>query len=278
MNKTDTLSPISRSLTYLSSILYLSVGAALFAAPQWAAVDFAWNVSPFVVMTIGAWFLGNGAMAFESARDWRWSVTHPTLAYLWAFAIADTAVFISFWDKVNLGSVSATGYALALIVGLVTALVGITEAITRRPTVRPIGAPVETWVRTGMISFLIVTGILTLGGLLAKQGGLSTEGVLFPEKITVFTVRVFAVFFGALLIGGIPLIRSQGVAPLYFILRPGLVLIAATLIAALVNLGAFDFAARPLGLGYFAAYLTTLIFALVVIQRYRGSAPLNVAA
>jgi hypothetical protein len=275
MNKTDSLSPLSRSLTYLSSILYLSVGAALFLAPTWAAVDFAWNVSPFVVMTIGAWFLGNVAMAFESARDWRWSVTHPTLAYLWAFAIADTAVFISFWDKVNLGSVSATGYALALLVGLITALMGITEALTRRPVVTSVGTPIETWLRSGMIFFLIVAAILTVGGLLAGQGGLSTEGALFPEKITLFTVRVFAVFLGAVVIGGIPLIRSQGVAPLYFILRPGLVLIAAIVIAALVNLGAFDFAARPLGLAYFAAYLITLIFALVVIQRYRGSAPLH---
>lgn len=275
MSKTDSLSPLSRSMTYLSSILYLSVGLTLFLAPTWAAVDFAWNVSPFVVMTIGAWFIGNGAMAFESARDWRWSVTHPTLAYLWTFAIADTAVFVSFWDKVNLGSVSSTSYSLTLLVGLITALVGIAEVLIRRPAVKSIGAPVETWVRTGMISFLIVTGILTLGGLLAKQGGLSTEGILFPEKITLFTVRVFAVFFGALLIGGIPLIRSQGVAPLYFILRPGLVLIAAIVIAALVNLGTFDFAARPLGLGYFAAYLASLIFALVVLQRYRGSAPLN---
>lgn len=277
MSKTDSLSPLSRSLTYLSSILYLSVGAALFLAPAWAAVDFAWNVSPFVVMTIGAWFIGNGAMAFESARDWRWSVTHPTLAYLWSFAIADTAVFVSFWDKVNLGSVSSTSYSLALLAGLATAVVGITEVLTRRPVVTSVGAPVESWVRTSMITFLIITGILTLGGLLAKGGGLSTEGALFPEKITLFTVRVFAVFFGALLIGGIPLIRSQGVAPLYFILRPGIILIAAIVVAALVNFAAFDFAARPLGLGYFAAYLVTLMFALVVLQRYRSSAPLNAA-
>src|SRR5690349_5927090 len=186
MNKTDSLSSLSRSLTYLSSILYLSVGAALFLAPTWAAADFAWKVSPFVVMTIGAWFIGNGAMAFESARDWRWSVTHPTLAYLWAFAIADTAVFVSFWDKVNLGSVSATTYSLALLAGLITALVGISEVLTRRPVVTSVGAPIEAWVRMSMILFLIVTGILTLGGLLAKQGGLSTEGVLFPEKITLF--------------------------------------------------------------------------------------------
>jgi hypothetical protein len=278
MNRSDTLSPLSRSLTYLSSVLYLSVGLTMFLAPAWVAPDFGWKVSPFVAMTIGAWLLGNGAMAFESARDWRWSVVHPALAYLWAFAIADTAVFLYFWEKVTLGSVSSTGYALALLVGLITALVGIVEAVTRRPVVTSVGAPIATWVRTGMIFFLIVTGILTIGGLLAPQGGLSTEGTLFPEKITLFTVRVFAVFFGALVIAGIPLMRSRGIAPLYFILRPGLVLITALIIAALVHIGAFDFAARPLGLAYFAAYLVTLIFALVVLQRYRGSAPLNVTA
>jgi hypothetical protein len=278
MNRTDSLSPLSRSLTYLGSLLYLSVGLTMFLAPSWVAPDFGWKVSPFVAMTIGAWLVGNGAMAFESARDWRWSVVHPALTYLWTFAIADVAVVAAFWEKFSISSVASTGYALAILVGLITAVVGIFEAITRRPVVTSVGAPIATWVRTGMIFFLIVVGILTVGGLLAPQGGLSTEGTLFPEKITLFTVRVFAVFFGALLIAGIPLMRSQGVAPLYFILRPGLVLIAALLIAALVNLGAFDFAARPLGLAYFAAYLGTLIFALVVLQHYRRSAPLNAIA
>jgi hypothetical protein len=278
MNEKDSLSPLSRALTYTSSFLYLSVGSTMFLAPAWVAADFAWNVSPFVAMTIGAWLLGNGAMAFESARDWRWSVTHPALAYLWAFAIADTAVFVAFWDKVTLGSVASTGYSLALFAGLTTALVGIVEALTRRPAVTSIGTSIETWVRTGMIFFLIVTGILSLGGLLAQEGGLSTEAAVFPEKISLFTVRVFAAFLGALVIGGIPLIRSQGVAPLYFILRPGIVLIAAIVMAALVHLGAFDFAARPLGLAYFVAYLGSLIFALIVVQRYRGSSPLTVAA
>jgi hypothetical protein len=276
MNQTDRLSPLSRSLTYISSFLYLSVGLTMFLAPSWVAPDFGWKVSPFVAMTIGAWLLGNGAMAFESARDWRWSVVHPALTYLWAFAITDTAVVLAFWEKFSIGSVSSTGYALAILVGLITALVGIIEAITRRPVVTSVGAPIEAWVRTGMIFFLIVTAIITIGGLLAPQGGLSTEGALFPEKITLFTVRVFAVFLGALVIAGIPLIRSRGVGPLYFILRPGIVLITTIVIAALVNLGAFDFTARPLGLAYFAAYLVTLIFALVVIQRYRGSSPLNV--
>jgi hypothetical protein len=53
------LSSISRTLTYLSALCYLLVGTVLFLAPGWGSGKFAWNVSPFVLMTIGGWCLGN---------------------------------------------------------------------------------------------------------------------------------------------------------------------------------------------------------------------------
>jgi hypothetical protein len=277
MSKSESLSNFSRGLTYVSAASYFLVGLTMFLAPTWTAADFAWNVSPFVAMTIGAWCIGNAVMAYESARVWRWAIAHPALVYLWAFAITDAVVFALFWDKVVLSSPVALAYAFTLFIAVLTALVGIVEAITLRPSVTSVGAPIEGWVRAGMVFFMIVVGTLALGGLLAQQGGLSTEAVVFPEKLTLFTVRAFAVFFGSLVIAGIPLIRSKGIAPLYFTARAALLLIIPILIAAFVNLDKFDFAARPLGLGYFAAYIGTLIFTLIVLQRYRGSSPLSVS-
>lgn len=278
MNKPETLSTFSRGLTYISAAFYFLVGLTMFLAPVWTSANFAWKVSPFVAMTIGAWCLGNAAMAYESARVWRWTITHPALVYLWMFAMAETGVLVFFWSKVVLTSPIAWAYALALLVAVLTAFVGVVETMIRRPVVTSIGAPIEKWVRAGMVFFIIVVGTLALGGLQAQQGGLSTEAVVFPETLTLFTVRAFAVFFGSLVIAGIPLMRSGGIAPLYFILRPGILLIIPILIAAFANLDKFDFAARPLGLGYFAAYIGTLIFALIVLQRYRGSSPLSSSA
>ncbi|MEA3156305.1 MAG: hypothetical protein QOK44_3894, partial [Betaproteobacteria bacterium] len=53
------LSPALRRLTYITALLYAVLGAVLFAAPVQTSTQFAWKVSPFVTMTIGAWCLGN---------------------------------------------------------------------------------------------------------------------------------------------------------------------------------------------------------------------------
>jgi hypothetical protein len=145
--------------------------------------------------------------------------------------------------------------------------------VTRRPAAPPLGAPIKTWVRAAMTFFVIVVTVLAIGGLQARQGGLSTEGAVFPEPLTLFTVRAFAVFFGSLVIEGILLLRSRGIIPLYFTLRTGIWLIIPILIAAFVHLRLFDFANRPLGLGYFAAYIGTLIFSFAVLWSYRSSSP-----
>ena len=278
MNKPESLSTLSRGLTYISAVFYFLVGLTMFLAPAWTSANFAWKVSPFVAMTIGAWCIGNATMAYESARIWQWAITHPTLVYLWSFAIAETGVLILFWDKVVLNSPIAWAYAFTLIIAVLTAFVGIVETMIRRPAVTSIGAPIESWVRAGMVFFMIVVGTLALGGLQAQQGGLSTEAVIFPETLTLFTVRAFAVFFGSLVIAGIPLIRSKGIAPLYFTARAAIMLIIPILYAAFANLDKFDFTARPLGLGYFVAYIGTLIFTLIVLQRYRNSSPSSASA
>jgi hypothetical protein len=275
MDQPVSLSSYSRWLTYLTAVLFLLVGGIMFLFPAWTASNFAWKVSPFVAMTIGAWGIGNAVIAYASARIWRWAVTYPALIYLWMFAVTETGVLLFFRDRVTLNSPIAWAYTLTLGVGVLTSLLGIVEVVIRRPAAPPLGAPIKPWVRAAMTFFVIVVTVLAIGGLQARQGGLSTEGAVFPEPLTLFTVRAFAVFFGSLVIEGILLLRSRGIIPLYFTLRTGIWLIIPILIAAVVNLNAFDFASRPLGLGYFAAYLGTLLFSLAVLWSYRNASPLQ---
>lgn len=273
MNRPVSLSSYSRWLTYLTALLFLLVGLIMFLFPTWTASNFAWNVSPFVAMTIGAWGIGNAVIAYESARIWRWAVIYPALIYLWMFAVTETGVLIFFRDRVTLNSPIAWAYVLTLVVAVLTSLLGILEVAIRRPATPPLGAPIKTWVRAAMTFFVIVVTVLALGGLQASPGGLSTEGAVFPEPLTLFTVRAFAVFFGSLVIEGIILLRSRGIIPLYFTLRTSIWLIIPILIAAFVHLNLFDFAARPLGVGYFAAYIGTLLFSFAVLWSYRNSSP-----
>ena len=84
------LSSTSRTLTYLCAACYLLLGAALFLAPNSLADRFAWSVSPFVLMTMGGWCLGNAAFAWQSARIWQWKSIYPSLIYLWSFALRST--------------------------------------------------------------------------------------------------------------------------------------------------------------------------------------------
>ena len=108
------LSSASRTLTRLSAICYLLLGAVLFLAPNWASGNFPWNVSPFVVMTIGGWCLGNSVFAWQSAHSWEWSRVYPSLTYLWLFGVLEAAVLSAFRDKVSVGSIVALGYMVTI--------------------------------------------------------------------------------------------------------------------------------------------------------------------
>jgi hypothetical protein len=72
------LTRFSRLLTFLVSILYAILGAALFFFPEGMAPVFAWKVTGFMTMTIGGWCLGNAWLAFVAARGWStllWSIS-----------------------------------------------------------------------------------------------------------------------------------------------------------------------------------------------------------
>jgi hypothetical protein len=253
------LSSTSRTLTYLSALCYLLLGATLFLAPNWASEDFPWNVSPFVVMTIGGWCLGNAAFAWLSARLWDWKLIYPSLLYLWLFGLLEAAVLFAFRDRVSLGSIVAWSYMLTIGVNVLAALSGLLDVLRLRPGTEVEGRPIPGYLRGLLIFFTFNLSVLAVGGALAKAGGLSTEGGIFPEPLTLFSVRAFAAFFGAICLSSLPLLWARNLTPLFAYGQAGIILTVPIVMAAVVNLDKFDFAARPGGFLYLGSYLFTLI-------------------
>ncbi len=263
------LSATSRALIRLSAICYLLLGTVLFLAPQWSSGQFPWNVSPFVVMTIGGWCLGNAVFAWQSARIWDWRMIYPSLIYLWLFGLFEGAVLLAFGDRVSVGSLVAFGYMVTIGINVLAAWVGIADWLRLRPSTQVEGTPVPEYVRGLIIFFTFNLSILALGGLLAQAGGLSTEAGIFPEPLTLFTVRAFAAFFAAICLSALPLIWARNLTPMFAYGLAGIVLIIPILIAAFVNLDKFDFGSRPGGILYIGSYLFTLIVTAWGLWHYR---------
>jgi hypothetical protein len=80
---------MSRTLTRLVALLFALLGAILFVASEWATREFLWNVSPFVTMTIGAFYLGSAVFAWECVRTWRWPSSYAASVYLWALSLLE---------------------------------------------------------------------------------------------------------------------------------------------------------------------------------------------
>ena len=265
------LSSTSRTLTRISAVCYLLLGAVLFLAPNWSAGNFPWNVSPFVVMTIGGWCLGNAVFAWQSARIWDWKLTYPSLIYLWLFGLFETTVRLAFRDKVSVGSIVALGYMVTIGVNVLAALSGLIDVLRLRPSIEVDGRPIPGYVRGLIIFFTFNLSILALGGVLAQAGGLSTEGGIFPGPLTLFSVRAFAAFFGAICLSALPLIWARNLTPMFAYGQAGILLTIPIVIAAFVNLDKFDFAARPGGILYLGSYLFTLIATIWGVWYYRSA-------
>jgi hypothetical protein len=92
----EMLSPLSRQLTYLVAGLYTLLGLPLFLAPEWAAQNFLWKVTPFLAMTIGAWYLGTAFVAWQSARNWRWSLIYMGIIFVWTFSLLETLLLVMY--------------------------------------------------------------------------------------------------------------------------------------------------------------------------------------
>ncbi|PKN94764.1 MAG: hypothetical protein CVU44_02860 [Chloroflexi bacterium HGW-Chloroflexi-6] len=262
------LSNFSRWLTYSMALLYGILGVALFFLPEQLAPLFAWKVTAFMTMTIGGWCLGNAWLAFISARRWEWELVYPSLIYLWLFGLAEILVLFFFRDKLNLEHPIAWLYLVTLVLNILTAVVGVFDWLRIRPAHVLSGQALTPAQRWPAFAFVLLVGFLGLYGLIAQIGAPGTNGGIFPEKMSLFTLRSFGAFYLCLALGVVPLFWEKNLRTVLHQAFAAYGLVFFITIAAFAYLRLFDFAARPGGLAYFGAYLVVGIPLIFVFRKY----------
>lgn len=261
------LSTTLQRLTYLLAGLYALLGAALFILPEQLAPVFAWKVSPFVTMTMGGWCLGNAWLAFLAARRWRWALVYTSLLYLVLFGISEALIVLAFSDKLQVAHPIAWLYLLTLFINVLAAIFGVIEWRRIRPTLPAGAAPLSKALRAFSVAFVIFVAFLGGFGLLARSGDPGTNAQIFPEVLSLFTLKSFGAFYLSLGLGVAPLIwaRDRRSVLSHGFLNLGFLIFIT--MAALVYLRVFDFKAHPFQLAYFAVYFAVFAVALFFILR-----------
>ena len=261
------LSNLSRWLTYLLALLYAILGAFLFVLPEALAPVFAWKVTPFMTMTIGGWALGNAWLAWVTARRWQWNLVFSALLYLWLFGIGELFVLFSFRTKLLLAHPIAWLYLVMLLVNALAAIIGFVDWIRLRPSAASVGPTFTTFQNISLIAFVIFVGFLGLYGSTAPIGAVGTNGGIFPEVMSLFTLRSFGMFYLTLALAVVPFLWNKNLNAIlhHSIASYGLILFIT--IAAFVYLHLFDFTERPGGALYFTAYLVVGIPLLFIFRK-----------
>ncbi|MBI5352291.1 MAG: hypothetical protein HZB50_06595 [Chloroflexi bacterium] len=262
------LSNASRSLTYLCAVLYGILGTLLFQFPEQLAPIFAWKVTAFMTMTIGGWCIGNAWLAYITARRWEWKLVYTSLMYLWLFGIGELIVLFVFRDKLNLEHPIAWLYFITIIVNTLAAFTGIFDYLRIRPSNELSGRAITKVQSLPAISFVAVVGFLGLYGLIAQIGAPGTNAGIFPEVMSLFTLRSFGVFYFSLALAVLPYFwdRSLNAILHHSFAAYGLIIFITA--AAFVYIRLFNFSERPGGLAYFGAYLVVGIPLIFVYRKY----------
>jgi hypothetical protein len=262
------LSNTSRLLTYLCVALYGVLGLSLFIFPEQLAPVFAWKVTGFMTITIGGWCLGNAWLAYIAARRWDWQRVYTQLIYLWLFGIGELLVLFFFRDKLRLEHPIAWLYFITLIINTLAALTGIFDYLRLRPSNKLNGIAITKTQSMFAVAFMIFVGFLGLYGLTVQIGAPGTNAGIFPEVMSLFTLRSFGVFYFSLALSVVPYFwdRSQNAILSHAFAAYGLIFFITT--AAFIYINLFNFSERPGGLAYFGAYLVVGIPLFFVFYKY----------
>jgi hypothetical protein len=98
-------------------------------------------------------------------------------------------------------------------------------------------------------------------------GAPGTKGGIFPEVMSLFTLRSFGMFHLTLALAVVPFLWNKNLNAILYhsVVSYGLILFIT--LAAFVYLGLFDFANKPAGLLYFLAYLVVGIPLIFVFRK-----------
>ncbi|MBI5951706.1 MAG: hypothetical protein HY865_08610 [Chloroflexi bacterium] len=262
------LSNLSRLLTYACALLYAILGALLFFLPEGLAPVFAWKVTAFMTITIGGWCLGNAWLAYINARRWEWKRVFTSLIYLWLFGVGELIVLFVFRDKLKLEHPIAWLYFITLIVNTLAAFVGVVDYLRLRPSSQSSGPVFSNIQSLPAFAFVLFVGFLGLYGITAQIGDPGTNGGIFPEVMSLFTLRSFGVFYFSLALAVVPYFWSRSLNAVLHHSFAAYGLIVFITAAAFIYIRLFDFAAHPGGLAYFGAYLAVGIPLFFIFRKY----------
>jgi hypothetical protein len=265
------LSNTSRWLTYLLAILYTVLGGLLFLFSESLAPVFAWKVTPFMAATMGGWCLGNAWLAFFSARRWDWKLVYMAVVYLWIFGLAELAVLVAFRDKLVLQHPIAWLYFITICVNALAALVGVYDWLRLRPARISFGLQARTYHYVLISGFVLIVAVLAVYGLYAQIGDFGTNGGVFPEVMSLFTLRAFAAFYLSLCGSAALGLRERNLSTLLNYGFSSYMLVIAITAAIFVYFNLFDFADHPGQLIYVGAYfLVGIPLTITVIREGTG--------
>ncbi len=247
----------ARLLLAVAAAAYVLTGVPLFVAPGWASEHFAWRVSPFVAMTAGAWCLGTAVFALYAATWTRWSAVRPCVLYTFSFGLSQLGVALYERELLRTGEVLTWPYLLALGVSVLAG--GVALAQGRRhlgPDLGP-GPAVTGFTRLLMVGFILLVFFLAAVAFAAPPR--ATRGVVFPEPLSLFSLRAFGVFYLSLGIGMVVLVADRHAEGFLLYMRAGLALVVPILIATAVHADSFDLGDHPFQLLYPFAYVVALV-------------------
>jgi hypothetical protein len=268
----DMLSPSLQQLTYLVACLYALLGLPLFLVPDWAAQNFLWNVTPFVAMTIGAWYLGAAFVALQSARVWRWSLIYMGIIFVWTFSLLESLLLVIYWSTLRLDTWIAWLYIFALAVGSIVAIFGALDWIRSRPSAAGDSSEVPIWQRLFLFIFIGFALYIAVPLLIGTANG----GNIWPGELTPLSARGFGAFYFAITFGDLFGIFERRLATFHFLLPFATVGSLLLLIPALIYLDQFNFQEQPGGLVYIGTYSGSILFTLIALFANRSSQKIRV--
>jgi hypothetical protein len=264
-----------RALLALAVVAYVVTGVPLFVAPSWSSEHFAWKVSPFVAMTAGAWCLGTAVFATWAVLGRRWEPIRPCIFYVLSFGATQLAVALYESDALRTDVALAWPYLAALGLSVAGGVLAVADGRGRLgPDRRPGGLEVPQIMRVLDVVFVVFVWSLALVAFWAPER--ATNGAIFPEPLSLFSLRAFGVFYLSLGIGLGVLVADRRADGYLVSMWCGLALVVPILVATAVYADSFDLSEHPGQLAYALAYVVALVGAVLILlwgRRARDDPP-----
>ncbi len=250
------LSGNARLLLAAAAVFYVVVGLPLFVAPEWGSEHFAWRVSPFVAMTAGAWCLGTAAFACHALNRRQVRVVRAAVFYVFCFGLTQLGVALYERERL-LAEVLTWPYLAALVLSVAGAVLALGQGRRSLGPDRSSGdPPVTSLIRLMMVGFVALVFFLAAVAFAAPPR--SRSAAVFPEPLSLFSLRAFGVFYLSLGVAMLLLVADRRAEAFLLYMRAGLVLVLVILLATAVHARTFDLEEHPYQVLYPLAYLVAL--------------------